>query len=155
MAWGGMRRDHARDAWQEREKWLPIIKALRNEKCARRDAYRAFQKAEISGLGPAYFTKLIFFSCPHHSGYIMDQWTGKSINLLFGDGKSHPILFSGHWVSRSNSPETYEEFCVLVEHLAKKLEVGPPKAEEMIFSSGGKNPGRWRQYVKLNWRQTA
>ena len=41
-----------------------------------------FTNTAIPGLGPAYFIKLIYFFKPETDVFIIDQWTGKAINLL-------------------------------------------------------------------------
>ncbi len=76
MAWGGMNRAHGRDAWSERAKWVPIVEGMRVGELCRVEAYRRFHAAAIKGLGPAYYTKLIFFTRLEPDGFILDQWTG-------------------------------------------------------------------------------
>jgi hypothetical protein len=151
MAWGGMRRDHGRTAWALRRNWLPIVELLRVGNLTRKQAYKEFSQTKTKGLGPAYFTKLIFFCSPNHDGYIMDQWTSKSINLLYGGDGQTVVHLSGGWVTPKNTPEIYENFSCLIEALAEKLALPPAATESLLFSNGGKLPGRWRKYVKENY----
>lgn len=153
MAWGGMHRMNGRTAWAERERWLPLINRLRNTRVSRSDAYNAFELLGIQGLGPAYFTKLIYFLRPCEDGYILDQWTGKSVSILL---EPSFIKFdsSGH-VSRRNTSSAYERFCVSIECLSKRLERRPSQTEELLFSRGGRSKHPWRQYVISNWKSLA
>jgi hypothetical protein len=96
-------------------------------------------------MGPAYFTKLIFFLRPDLNGYIMDQWLARSINLLFP--QAGPIRLSNTVVTDRNTADDYERFCSHVEHVARELGITPAEAEERMFSNGGRSKGRWRQYV--------
>ena len=100
-------------------------------------------------MGPAYFTKLICFVNPNLKGYIMDQWTSKSINLLF-ENNIVALTNSGH-VKDTNSASVYEEFCSKIECLAELLKLNPIDLEENLFSNGGVNKGKWRQFVVDNW----
>ena len=87
-AWGGMRINNVRLAWRHVERWRPVIDKLRADCQDRREAYHIFSRLRADGgfpgVGPAYFTKLIYFGRPVVNGYIMDQWTSRSINLLYG-----------------------------------------------------------------------
>ena len=102
MAWGGMKYDHGLAAWACRDRWLGIVKDLRAGTLSRQEAYARFRQFRAgnsgSGMGPAYYTKLIFFARPRADndscgtvGYIMDQWTSLSINLLFDTGNG-PLI---------------------------------------------------------------
>jgi len=156
LAWGGMRFDHARNLFQNWNYLNPIIQNLRIGVIqTRQGAFKALQNeranGHLPGLGIGYFTKLICFLNPNLNGYILDQWTGKSINLLWNE----PLVQISNlgWVTDNNTPETYEHFCQRLEHLAVELEVEPLEAEERIFSVGGRNPGQWRQYLNHNYPQ--
>ena len=149
MAWGGMRRSSARSAWNERHRWLPIVEELRGGGISRTGAYKRFHNARVPGLAPAYFTKLIHFLRPERDGYILDQWTAKSVSLLFGHGIIS-ITREG-WVDRTNDATVYGRYCEAVERLAEKRGITSEAAEEMMFSRGGKAKQPWRQYVVQNW----
>jgi hypothetical protein len=96
-------------------------------------------------MGPAYYTKLICFTNRNLGGYIMDQWTAKSINLL--TNSNLVSLTSGGLVSDSNDCNTYEMFCNYIEELAKHTKLSPLDTEEALFSYGGKKKGYWRNTI--------
>jgi hypothetical protein len=121
-------------------------------------------------MGPAYYTKLIYFLMPRDSacpvGYIMDQWLGCSVNLLChqevvrmdtmviwtaqkrGTARSS-VRRATSRVSPLHTSEHYERFCQAVELLAERMGVGwtPDAAELALMSSGGHSPAPWRSYV--------
>lgn len=162
MAWGGMKLDHGRRAWAVRSDWVTIIDDLRAARLTRREAYAQFQQLRRDhpgcGMGPAYYTKLIFFAHPAHDGYIMDQWTSLGINLLVGPAEGPLVLLSSGLVNGArfdrvtdtNACDVYERFCSAVDQLASELGLQPEQVEERLFSKGGRNAGEWRQYVKAN-----
>ena len=77
----------------------------------------------------------------------MDQWTAKSVNLIF----SPSIKLSKYGqVMDSNLSAVYEDFCLKIEELAVILKTTPINAEEIIFSHGGKIKGEWREYIIKN-----
>jgi hypothetical protein len=87
LSWGGMNREHGKSLFQNKE-WIDLIEDLRNNKIrTREEAYALFtalrKNKKLKGMGSAYFTKLICFVNPELKGYILDQWTSKSINFLF------------------------------------------------------------------------
>ncbi len=153
MSWGKMRHDQGRRAWKVKERWTPLIREIAGSGLSRVQAYALFRQARanrdtrLNGLGVAYFTKLLFFLRPVADAYIMDQWTGKSINLLFHGGDTVRFNAAGV-VSDQNTERDYDRFCERVEFLAKRLGVEPAEAEKRIFSNGGRQVGHWRAYVK-------
>lgn len=158
--WGGMKVDHGKLLFEKCEYWLPLVEELRFRGFCRKIAYQKFKDLRknqmLPGCGPAYFTKFIFFrnggkkSNPQHNGFIMDQWTVKSIQLLTGERR--PYLSSAGYVNDDNTGEDYEFYCHTIEELASELRFqDPDMAEEAIFSSGGRNSAAWRRYVKRNW----
>ena len=159
FAWGGMRRDHARAVLKKADQWLPIADVIRTGSISRTDAYSQFLKArrakDLPGMGPAFFTKLIYFLGKNASkrGYIMDQWTALSANLLTGRRLVElQKLKDAVRVSDNNEPHDYENFCQFIESLALELRETPDDAEMRIFSVGGRGAkrGEWRSYVKAN-----
>lgn len=171
LAWGGMHgsnRNHlfARDV----SPWLDVAKRVRAGSLARQQAFDAFASLNLAGslvgMGPAYYTKLIYFLMPrggdHSIGYIMDQWLGCSVNLICAQEVVR-IDTSINWVSRNygtiqqahsrvsplNTGQHYERFCEAVELVAGKLGEGwtGDKAELALMSAGGRNPEPWRNYV--------
>lgn len=162
LAWGGMNRQHGTRLFSSSQEWVFIADEIRHGKINRAEAYQQFAKLraakKLPGMGPAYFTKLIFFLMPDDKskGYIMDQWTSASVNLLFErplidtstlkTKKQDGSLKVAEIVKDSNTHIQYEMFCQSVEWLAKKINVSPELAEEMMFSEGRGN-GTWRNYV--------
>jgi len=73
FTWGGMQAGHARRLFNNSvEPWVLIADQIRNRRLSRAQAYAAFAKLRtiknaMSGLGPAYFTKLIYFLSPTRS----------------------------------------------------------------------------------------
>lgn len=160
LAWGGMNRTHAQSALETWEKWQPICDDLQAERLSREAAYDAFislrQSGMLKGMGPAYFTKLIFFLSPRHDGYIMDQWTARSMNLLQGrpvvimnKGAKNAAGGRSYVVSDKNSSCVYEYFCTQIEVVAADMGWSSIDTEEAIFSSG-RGTGDWRNYVIKN-----
>jgi len=148
-----MNREHGRLLFQNNE-WLSLIDEIRTGKInSRKVAYKKFKDlrkdGKLKGMGPAYFTKLICFVSSRLNGYIMDQWTSKSINILLG--KNLIKLTKSGTVTDKNNLEIYELFCQTVEDLAKKMSLEPIELEEMLFSNGGVNKGTWRNYVVKKW----
>lgn len=150
LSWGGMRRDHAKRLFENYDHLEPLIIKLRsNAFTSRKQAFEEFQKRRrnelLSGLGIGYFTKLICFLAPKINGYIMDQWVGKSINLL--TGSSLVKITNKVWVNDQNDSDVYEVFCKNIDLLGEILGCNGLEAEERIFSFGGRNKGEWRKYL--------
>jgi hypothetical protein len=157
LAWGGMRRPSGKTALSTVSDWLPVCDEIRSGKLSRIEAYEKLMsiriKKQMKGMGPAFFTKLIFFLMhgQKNQGYIMDQWTGASVNLLSESElvklkKTKKKDTYSETVADENTAKDYENFCSYVEHLAEKLKQNPVKVELALFSEGwGK--GTWRNYV--------
>ena len=174
LAWGGMRgrnRDHLFK--RPVSPWIDLADVIRNGELTRAEAYDAFAKlrragdAAITGMGPAYFTKLLYFLAPRassrpHNGYIMDQWVGCSINLLAGRQivkldhhliwrlkQEQPVQRVEAYVSDLNTGQDYEEFCRSIEELS--FEMGSPWTPELTeraqIADGGRTPHPWRAHV--------
>ncbi len=156
LAWGKMRRDAARRLAQYEESWIKVIRSLRCDNLTRLDSYSLCAETVAGnpsgGIGPAYYTKLIFFANPRHDGYIMDQWTSRSVNLLVS-GDPIVLMQTPNYVSPKNSAETYETYCRIVETLSKLLiDKNPEETERCLFSTGGNKNDRakWRDRVMNN-----
>lgn len=156
MAWGGQRRDHGRDTWSRIATIRPAIRELREGTLDRREGYQRFycltnaETDRVTGLGPAYYTKLLFFLPRENAGPIMDQWTAKSMQLLVMRAGARPIItlsHSGH-VTRDNDLAVYDQFCAFITALAERYGVSDGNAEELVFG-GSKQP--WRAFVKAHW----
>jgi hypothetical protein len=144
---------------------VELVDMIRNNDIRRDDAYDYFLKLHhtgiIKGLGPAFYTKLLYYFGKNNgwSAYIMDQWTSLSINYLTG----HNIVQlnsvrngnrTSNYVSKYNDWRVYSNFNNLVEILAKKLTALDPnkkiysgeETEIFIFSEGYKK-GAWRNHL--------
>ena len=148
MAWGKQKTNHGTTLFNRFAEIQPIIRDMRSGNITHLEAYKRFdgiwQKPEPLGMGAAYFTKLIFFCEPSHKGYIMDQWTSKSVNLL--TCKDVVYLTAGH-VNKKNTVENYQRFCKYIEKLASKLGTSGENVEIAMFSKGGRRKWPWRQYM--------
>ena len=171
LAWGGMHRLHGKKLFETTD-WLKTAERIRAGELDREQAYDQFAELRLRGstpgMGPAYFTKLIFFLAPRTDrspapGYIMDQWTACSVNLLLGNPdavltdcsytwKKGAQRDSSYTVSEFNDGARYELFCSAIEALAKILGLPPSEAELLLLSEGGKKPLTWRSYVKRHRR---
>ena len=172
FAWGGMRTDHASKAILCFENYRVICEKLVSSELDAIEAYKEFFVAdhskELEGMGPAYYTKLIYF-LGDQSGLILDQWTGRSINLLCENPVIHldnPIG-DRKAVSKSNGPNRYAAYLEIVEKLREELEMNTlSETEELIFSCSdrkGKNRFKaekyhdicsaWRKYVRTNGKE--
>lgn len=156
MAWGsqGARGGSPRvnAAWAERESIVPSLEALRAGNLTRAQAYNLFTgNGDIPGLGPSYFTKLLYFFTPTPDFYIMDQWTGKSINLLTGTQVVRMARSNEATPQPCNKAGNYQAYCEEVNAMAALLGVNGEQAEEMLMSKGRPHSWPWRDYVRVNW----
>lgn len=152
-AWGGMRVSHGAAFWQTHSTWMPVLKSALAAGTTRQEAYRqlsvARRSGQLPGMGVAYFTKLIHFLRPKLGAYILDQWLGRSVNVLFSS-EVIKLTHGATVVSDQNSPEVYERYCSMIEGLAEKIPLAPDVLEATLFSYGGKQKGVWRHYVVTN-----
>lgn len=154
LAWGGMRIDAGRRLAIHESRWIEIIGKLRRGGFDRLQSYRicfdAVQEIILGGIGLAYFTKLIFFANPRHDGYIMDQWTSRSINFLI-DGPPIIKMRTQNHVDPRNDDVAYDQFCRAVEALSNLLTDKTSEETELcLFSKGGRSPHPWRRYLLKN-----
>lgn len=164
LAWGEMRVDHARRLLgADAQPWVDLALRLRASELTREDAYAAFcelaDSKSIAGLGPAYFTKLIYFlRYPEvdetNAGFIMDQWTATSINLLFHDKvvKMNKAPSGRSYVSGRNTARNYEQFCRLIEYVAHQWRARAEHVEMTLFGRGGRDRDPWRRHVLASLR---
>ncbi len=171
LAWGGMRISNGKQLFsQNNDHWLCIAEELRrgdrNRKCGYNEFAAHRKQKQLQGLGPAYFTKLLYILPPEkNKGYIMDQWLGLSINILTGkeivklnesitwewkQKPTNPRLDS--WVCDYNTADDYENFCTKIESLSSKMGNGwgPELTELALISEGGRANKKklWRNYVE-------
>ena len=154
LSWGRMRRNAARVLKEREDHWTAVVGRLRRDGMTRTECYEichaTMREFNPAGIGPAYFTKLIFFANPRHDGYIMDQWTSRSINLLV-EGPAVVRMRTQDHVDPRNDKGHYEAFCQAVEALSDKLETRDHEhTEQCLFSRGGRRPDPWREYLKKN-----
>lgn len=160
MGWGNQRalgRDNrVKAVWDQRDILIPKLEALREGGLSRIQAYDLFTGVgNIHGLGPSYFTKLLFFFTPTPDFYIMDQWTGKSINLLTGVPVVRMVRTEGAAPMPCNKAGNYQAYCEEVDALSEELGVTGEQAEEILMSKGGRKPWPWREHVRNNWPANA
>ena len=171
LAWGGMHGSNRNHLFKkDPTPWLRISEEVRKGRLGREEAFASFaelsQQGNLVGMGPAYYTKLIYFLMPrvgsHPVGYIMDQWLGCSVNLIcqqevvrmdtmtmWISHKRGDVRKATSRVSPLNTSEHYGRFCEAVEMLAETMGEGwsPDATELALMSSGGRSPALWRSYV--------
>ena len=168
LAWGEMRVDHARRLLNaDAQPFVDLVTRLRASELTRGEAYSAFcelaASKSIPGLGPAYFTKLIYFlrypdADETDVGFIMDQWTATSVNLLFGDKivEMNKAPLNKSYVSAQNTAVNYERFCRLIEYIAHQWRARAEHVEMTLFGRGGKDRDRSSRFTRdggVLWRQ--
>ncbi len=163
LAWGQMRVSNARTAFSTWGEWRGICGLLLNGEISDLEAYKKFldlrKSQKLRGMGPAYFTKLIFF-LGSGNGFIMDQWTARSVNLLFDGG---PLKFTrSGYLSPNNSDIEYKWFCDRLKDIAQHLETTGEQIEKLLFSHSPHKKPRgmdvdefrrfcaWRKYVEMH-----
>lgn len=161
MAWGGMSVRNGRLALREPRRILELVRQIRHSALNRADDYdrfyRARQEGSMNGIGPAYYTKLLFFIRRDQDSYILDQWTARSIYILTGSCEFPRVAgLPGNRarVSDAITPQDYEKYGRIVDVIAGHA--GPMRwtgadVEERLFSEGGRSPKPWREYVKKQW----
>ena len=168
FVWGGMTRTHnsGKLAMETINSYEDICRDLLDgldPASAYERFYMVHNVGEMKGVGPAYYTKLICF-LGDQSGVIMDQWTARSINVLFASdiirlnksGKSYTV-------NKKNTSHVYSSFLSCIRKLQIELKIESAlETEELIFScSDMKKPkpitlehhkilSAWRRYVKTN-----
>ena len=171
MAWGGMNQRFSKKFFSmAREGWLGVADRIREGHLDRKAAYNAFlslrDSGKLHGVGPAYFTKIIYFMTPRSSktedhAYIMDQWAGCSINLLVSDelvkmdvtrqwrkGANKPGFT--YRVSDANTGDGYESFCKAADELRIHFNLTHDQVDRLMIATGGKTKSSWRKYVIEN-----
>ena len=171
LAWGGMGTKYGRTALPAWESWKHACVGLFNGSLNASEAYECFYELQrdrrMPGIGPAYYTKLIFF-LGKGDGLIMDQWTGRSVNLLFGNfiriDREHAAPDRAT-VNSQNKAAVYLKYIDHVQKVASHLsaslnkDISTDKAEEFLFSISPKKKPRtlnrdqhavvsaWRKHV--------
>lgn len=146
MAWGGMRVSNARLAWPARDRWLGLVRAMRQRTISSRSAaFDALLRADVPGMRIAYFTKLMYFLCSGQTCYILDQWTARSTNLLYAPA-APLVRLQQNYVKNDNSASVYLGFCDLVDRLANDTGRTGEQIEQSMFAGGRGHP--WRAVVR-------
>lgn len=140
LSWGGVRKDKAKVILNYIEPVTHICNDLFINKISDIEAYKRFYDAihcdTIKELGPAYYTKLIFFF-GKQTGLIMDQWTARSINLLAGRNiiSLSSKIKNRCTVLQKNNEKIYQEFLEFCDYLRMELQLNSlDVTEELIFS---------------------
>ena len=167
FAWGGMRPTPtwgqlAINTIKSYEKiCLGLLRGELDSTSAYDEFYKQKKLGQMRGVGPAYYTKLIFF-LGNQAGAIMDRWTARSTNLLL----NAPVvkLNSTKYVDNENPKQVYAEYLEFISELKTTLSIeSVSKTEELIFSCShiqatvinrlGKHHqacSAWRKYVVEN-----
>lgn len=151
MAWGGMRVPNGRQAWRQKAKWINTVEKLRSSRDSRETDYerlRSSRPVPLSGVGPAFFSKLLFFLRPKQDAYILDQWTAKSVQLISRTMRPH---IRSDCVTDTNTGADYEWFCAVIEDLAERMRMPPEVIEERLFAGGPRPRSEWRAHVVRTW----
>ncbi|CAI2931878.1 protein of unknown function [Aminobacter niigataensis] len=145
-AWGVAREPNRKRIGKVLEPISTLLARARDSGIPRSTAYDRFDQALIAGLGPAFFTKLIHFCVPPFNGYILDQFTAKSFDILT-DQQSSLCSKSGV-VPRGRGGQRYEIFCRAIEMLADYRGLSAEQVELDMYA-GRNHP--WRLFVKKRW----
>ncbi|MAS05413.1 MAG: hypothetical protein CL534_12125 [Ahrensia sp.] len=158
LGWGGIGADNFRRFLERGTKpFEAVVSDIRKNKLERYDAYDRIKALKpgkkpadwlLYGISPAYYTKVIFFLTRESGrpGYIMDQFSGRSVNFLWND--EAVILNETGKVHSDNNAENYIFFCARVEALATKLSTRKTtrSGEEVEFALFNPN-SHWRKYL--------
>lgn len=168
LSWGGMRTRNAKLLLNDRAgQWITLIDRMWNGDLDATAAYAQFRNLRqapvgkpkgMPGMGPAYYTKLIFFlSQGDQTGYIMDQWTACSVNLLCGQDvvltdvrkswNRGGRLVEGYTVSDQNNEDNYRAFNAVIEDLVTRSNAADGEEIELALFDQGRGNGKWRNYV--------
>lgn len=173
MAWGGMNLENWRRLWELSDRtWLDVAQCIRDGNLTRAEAYSFLKKLrddeKLKGMGPAFFTKLIYFLTPRDKperqpAYIMDQWAASSVNVLTGwdmvpmdvtpkvprrtrkSSMGELALSSTFTVSDENTAVDYEAYCCAVDQLACRFCLSTDQVDQALFGADAIGPGCWRR----------
>lgn len=158
MSWGAQGRGpggrkYAQQAWNNQTNLVDNISKIKYGRLTREQEFNLFcEDGEVLGLGPSYFTKLLYFFSPHKNRYIMDQWTTKPVILLT---RQNIIRHSDKGPTKKNTGKNYELFCKVIEDLVDKIEAeNGDEVEQRLFSVGSikrKPRGKFRQFIVEKW----
>ncbi|MEP1208443.1 MAG: hypothetical protein ABJM29_10645 [Rhizobiaceae bacterium] len=161
MAWGKAQRGGYENYRAAYENHKNLFVDLRGGVFDRRTAYDEFitrhNENNLKGVGPGYFTKLIYFFSPSHDGYIMDTFSATGLNVLYQrnlvEVKRTPNYKNKNkferMVDASNDGDSYENYCLEIEKLASTLAIEPEEIEVRLYSEGLNKV--WRNYSIQEW----
>ena len=143
------------NAWRSINLVNERIDMIKGNQLNRAQVYDLFcLNDSIPGLGPAYFTKILFFFSPEPNCYIMDQWTTKPVILLTNE---NVIRHTSQGPTNYNNGVNYEFFCRFIDYLIEPLGViNGNEVEQRLFSVGSikRQPrGEFRQFVFEQWKR--
>lgn len=139
-----------------------LLKSIQRTDLSRKEIFKSFKQLNLSSCKIAYFTKLMFFLAPKENWcFILDQWTGRSVNLLLDSNESlikmnYIKKNNKQYVNDRNTEETYGMFCNIIEDLSLrissdlKINFQPHQVEQLLFSRPNPNKLSWRKYVEQN-----
>ncbi|MEP1208426.1 MAG: hypothetical protein ABJM29_10560 [Rhizobiaceae bacterium] len=155
MSWGRISRFNVKHCKPNFTLLQPLLSSMRAGRETRKTAYDKYLLLKSHGgigkLGASYFTKLLYFFRPENDGYILDQFSGMAINVIF-DLKIVRLApgNDGFFVSKDTTSDEYVNYCKYVELLASEVNDNGEHVEVRLFSYGPKN--EWRDYVGKAWR---
>jgi hypothetical protein len=149
MAWGGQGRGHPQTTWNQRFAIEKKLNKIKSQSPDREEAFSMFiGEGRIRGLGPSYFTKLLYFFNKNPM-YIMDLWTSLSVNLLTG---TQVVPVSSHYIHSRVTPAQYSQFCEVVDEIARRTGYPPDQIEMRMFDGANPNSESWRNFVKSYYK---
>jgi len=134
LAWGGMSHGNPKRFWNSPDGLNAVVTIIRKMKtyAGQLDpivAFSWFAKArsegKLKGMAISYYTKILFFFFPSYMNIeapIFDQFTAKSINVLFSDC---PIPMQGDFPKESQKPEksteVYRQYLNCIDILRRNI----------------------------------
>ena len=90
MAWGGMNLGNWRLLWGQRDtQWLNVAECIRDGNLTREQAYERLKllkkNEKLKGMGPAFFTKLIYFLTPRDKSKRQTAYIMGSVGGIVGE----------------------------------------------------------------------
>ena len=171
LIWGGHRLNQILDVLNHFEDDKQFLNDITSMLCkashSPEEVYSTLKS--IKGLGPAYFTKILYFYTHafnnniNRKAYIMDQFTSKSMNLLRMEPKKYDINLSQDHLKvkdslDNNTPYSmYENYNQDIEKLVRLFQekgnknVDADIIEVMLFGDSNKKSNtpfrKWRLYT--------
>jgi hypothetical protein len=148
LAWGNCKIANGKTLFEKSndDEIDDFIKSIKSSKIKTREQafdffIRTKKAGKLKGLGVSFFTKVLWFLRPDLKGYILDQFTAKSVNLIHKN--TIRMTNDGH-VNQNIKAFEYECYCISIENIAKEIKQTPEITEEILF--GGDYP-EWRKII--------